>query len=109
LKETFVALQLELSTPQKFLNLVKELVALQLVLSISQKILNLVKEWGRCAGVWCKGAQCSMMCELKQLRISSLKSLMVAFFCLWNTKTFYKAIIGGPIKFEITPNRIKMK
>jgi hypothetical protein len=30
-------------------------------------------------GVWCKGVQCSMISELKQIKISSLKSWTITF------------------------------
>jgi hypothetical protein len=41
-----------------------------------QKLLNAVKELGKIWG-W-KGVQCSIMGELKQIRISSLKYLVLA-------------------------------
>jgi hypothetical protein len=49
-----------------------------------QKLLNFVKKWGEDMGwgVWCKGVQCLVMGELKQNKISSLKSLIVAFLPL---------------------------
>jgi hypothetical protein len=43
-----------------------------------QKFANLIKEWGKYGGVWCKGVQCSVIGELKEIKISSLKSWTVA-------------------------------
>jgi hypothetical protein len=37
---------------------------------------------GKIWGVWCKGVQCLMMGELKQIGISSLRSLIVASLLL---------------------------
>jgi hypothetical protein len=37
-----------------------------------------MKEWGKLLGVWCKGAQCFSMVEIKQIMIRSLKSFVVA-------------------------------
>jgi hypothetical protein len=43
-----------------------------------QKFVNLIKEWGKYGGVWCKGIHCSVIGDLKQIKISSLKSLTIA-------------------------------
>jgi len=47
-------------------------------IKIAQFNKGMVKIWG----VWCKGIQCSMMGELKQIKISSLKPLIIASFPL---------------------------
>jgi hypothetical protein len=43
-------------------------------------------------GVWCKWVQCSVMGDLKQTKIMSLRSLIVAF-CLPNTKKFCETLV----------------
>jgi hypothetical protein len=45
------------------------------------------------------------MSKLKQIKISSLKSLIIA----WNTKKLCKALIDTPIRFLITQNKLKMR
>jgi hypothetical protein len=47
-----------------------------------QKLLNVVDEWGKLWGVSYKGIKCLVMGELKQIRILSLKSLIVASLSL---------------------------
>ncbi len=58
------------------------IVALHLALLTLQSVLNSMNGWGKIRGVWCKGAQCSVMVELKQLRFSSLKYLILTYFSL---------------------------
>jgi hypothetical protein len=48
------------------------------VLPTLSKLLNLVKESGKIGGVWGKGVPCSVLGELKHIKILSLKSLMVS-------------------------------
>jgi hypothetical protein len=48
------------------------------------------------------------MGELKQIKILSLKSLIVNSFTS-NTKKFCKALIDAPIGFLITPKGLKMR
>jgi hypothetical protein len=45
--------------------------------SIGAKIAHLIKRMGKLLGVWCKGAQCLSMGEIKQIMIRSLKSSFV--------------------------------
>ncbi len=45
----------------------------------------------------CKGAQCSVVDELKQIRILSLKFGWL-HLCLWNTKKFCKALVPSGFK-----------
>jgi hypothetical protein len=47
-------------------------------IKIAQFNKGMMKLWG----VWCKDVQCSMMGELKQIKISSLKPLIIASFPL---------------------------
>jgi hypothetical protein len=46
------------------------------------KICQFDKGVGKIWGVWCKGVQWQMMGDLKQIRISSLRSLIIASFLL---------------------------
>jgi hypothetical protein len=46
--------------------------------SIGAKIAQLSKKMGKLLGVWCKGAQCLSMVEIKQIMIRSLKSFVIA-------------------------------
>ncbi len=46
--------------------------------SNATEIANLIKERGKYGGVWCKGVQCSVIGELKEIKVSSLKSSTVA-------------------------------
>jgi hypothetical protein len=43
-----------------------------------QKNFNLVKEWARCVAFGVKGVWCLLMGDLKQIRISCLRSLIIA-------------------------------
>lgn len=47
------------------------------------KIAQFNKRMGKISNVWCKGVQCSMMVELKQITISSTK-----FLCISEAKKF---------------------
>jgi hypothetical protein len=55
-----------------------------------QQLLNLVKEWGKIWDVWCKGGQCLVMSELKQIKISilNIKSLIVPSLSLEHKEVF---------------------
>jgi len=50
-------------------------------------------------GVWCKGVQCLMMGDLKQIRIFQFKIYDGLHLCLWNTniKKLCKALDGAPV------------
>jgi hypothetical protein len=43
-----------------------------------KKFLNSVKLWGKILHVQCKRVQCSVMGEIEQIKILSLKSLIIA-------------------------------
>jgi hypothetical protein len=57
-------------------------------LSMLQNLLNLFKWMGKICSVWCKWVQCLVMDELKQIRISSLESLIFA-----SLQLEYKAVL----------------
>jgi hypothetical protein len=48
------------------------------IVSNDVKFVQFDEGMGKIHGVWCKGIQCSMMGELKHIKISSLKSLIIA-------------------------------
>ncbi len=48
------------------------------------------------------------MGELKLIKISSLKSLIIGSY-IWNTKKFGKALVGAPIRFSITQDKTNYK
>jgi hypothetical protein len=45
---------------------------------------------GKICGVWCKRVQCLVMGEIKQIKISNLKSLIKAFFAFGINRSFVK-------------------
>ncbi len=61
----------------------------------------------RCLVKW---AQCLVMGELKQIRVSSFKSLIVASLPLEYKKAkSCKALVGAPIRFSTTQTGLKMR
>jgi hypothetical protein len=66
---------------------------------ITSNAIKFDKGMGKIWGVWCKGIQCSMIGELKHIKISSLKSLIIASLFME-----YKEVLTSLIKFLITQN-----
>jgi len=62
-------------------------------------LLDSVNEWGRYGGVWCKRVQFLVMGELKRIKTSSLKSLILASLPMEYTSSFVKAIVGATMRF----------
>ncbi len=72
------------------------------------KIAQFSKRLGKIWCVWCKGVQCSVMRELKQIRILKLKSLIVASL-LMESEEICKVLVDAPIRFLITQNKSGQK
>jgi hypothetical protein len=59
-------------------------------------------------GVWCKKVQFSTMSEFLKIKILNLKALIVTSLPLKSKESFI-TLIGAPIKFLITQNKLKMR